>query len=303
MILIDEKAANPRLYDPAVLPSVAWPRAKRAVRVRVVLDDPWVRREVVVFLERFGHVVVDDEEEASVMIVAQPHWPGAGVDRVILLSSIEAAGPVMHDQAPVFEGAQDAPVTERGRDCLIMEKAAMAHRGRTGCALVILRAGHLYGGGRLGCLTPLFLHLLSGREHALIRTPADRRLQPLHVEDLAQAAACAVSAGEWINTISDGTHPTVGDLLRALSLAGRRTGYEVPSWPGSDGAPTGARVHYAHPHHRAGREMGYEPRWKGGSGIDELLYALRFRQLRGGWSADRLAEHILALDEERERSP
>lgn len=279
---------------------------------RVVVADPEsaVGRVVVAALARAGHRVVRAENapaaggHADVVVVSlvstvdsAVDGPGAtarwragvaimnavGATRCVLVSSIDASGPRDAAEYPVFEGATVQPATPGSTAAALLdvEAAAAADCAGAGRALVILRAGHLYGGTGLGALEPLFARVVGGDAAWLNPRAADRLVQPLHVYDLGQAVALAVARGGWIHHITDGAHPVIARLIETLVAAARRTGVAIPRVRVVPPAgPRPGAIHWPYVHHRAYRELGYRPQWPDGAGIDEALYAMRLDAVR-----------------------
>ena len=177
-------------------------------------------------------------------------------DRVVLLSGIEAAGPLNADAAVAYEGDADAgPSTPWGRALHEVEQVMLETRNRLGFELVIIRPGHLFSIDDPGPLATL-ADALESDQAWLARHWHDGLFQPLHVDDLARAAALAVERGDWIYHLTDHSPVTVGQLVTEMAAVAGLT------WSGeprpADG-PSSERCHYRYVDHRARRELSYEP--------------------------------------------
>src|SRR5262249_34551696 len=118
--------------------------------------------------------------------------------------------------------------------------------------------GHLYADGEPGCLLPYVEALRAGTSAALeaaLRRPTP---VPTHVEDVAQAAALAVQAGDWIYHVTPDPPPTAVEILQALRAADP----DLASPTVASGLRTASpESSFPYPPHRARRELSFVPRW------------------------------------------
>ncbi len=108
--------------------------------------------------------------------------------RLIYLSSLAAVGP-SEDGRPVAEGDAPRPITQYGRSKLAGEEACSSAAERL--EVVVLRAPAVYG-PRDRDLYRFFS--MAARGIMAMPTGPERRLQMIHVRDLAQALVCAGQA-------------------------------------------------------------------------------------------------------------
>ncbi len=108
--------------------------------------------------------------------------------RLVYLSSLAAVGPSV-DGRPVAEGAVPRPITQYGRSKLAGEEACSSAAERL--EVVILRAPAVYG-PRDRDLFRFFS--MAARGVLALPSGPERRLQMIHVRDLAQALVCAGQA-------------------------------------------------------------------------------------------------------------
>lgn len=108
--------------------------------------------------------------------------------RLIYLSSLAAVGP-SEDGRPVAEGDAPRPITQYGRSKLAGEEACSSVAERL--EVVVLRAPAVYG-PRDRDLYRFFA--MAARGIMAMPTGPERRLQMIHVRDLAQALVCAAQA-------------------------------------------------------------------------------------------------------------
>ena len=199
----------------------------------------------------------------------------AGVQRWVVISGIEAAGPLTWERGLEYENIDPAPVIHIGGALREMEREVVRLVGAAGGSLVILRPGHLYGEGEPGFLDQV-IQILTGPDRELVRAEwANRRFQPVHARDVARVAVAAVTRGEGIYHITDGTCPTVGHIVRDIQGVGRLKGLHLPSVrPPLRARPDRGRIHYAFPADRAMRDLQYQPGWTLSAGtaalVDEL---------------------------------
>lgn len=111
----------------------------------------------------------------------------AGVERFVYLSSLAAVGPA--EDRPVHAGDSPRPLTEYGRSKLAGERVCNEYADRL--EVVVLRAPAVYGPRD----TDLF-HFFRLARMGMLPAPTGpvRRLQMVHVEDLARALVLAVRA-------------------------------------------------------------------------------------------------------------
>ncbi len=180
---------------------------------------------------------------------------------------------------------------------LALENAALAFRDRCGLELVILRAGHLYGDGRMGFLQD-FLAAMNGDEthRELIASSGDLRFQPIHV----RAAVAASKRGDWIYHLGTNGCPTTADLVQELTRTARRKGLAIGgSELGTNPKPSSKAVHYPWPCHRAERELGYVAEWTLEGGFSDLLDTERTQTLMSELGVERAADLSLNPDEQQ----
>ncbi len=108
--------------------------------------------------------------------------------RLVYLSSLAAAGPSV-DGRPVAEGDTPRPITQYGRSKLAGEEACSSAADRL--EVVIVRAPAVYG-PRDRDLYRFFA--MAARGIMALPTGPERRLQMIHVRDLAHALVCAAQA-------------------------------------------------------------------------------------------------------------
>lgn len=228
-----------------------------------------------------------------------------GARRLVVVSSIEASGPLRFDDMPAYEGGHaERPTSPLGHAALAVERAALALGDREGLEVVVLRAGHLYGEGIPGCVLP-FLEAADGQTPDwLLRHQDDHLLQPVHLLDLAQAVALAVGQGAWIYHITAQSCPSVGELSQGFSQACAELGLHLrhEGCAPSTG-PSQDRIHFGYPDHRAERELGFVPRIDFADGVAPLVYELRLGQLvaegpPGGRRPFRLGDSWMRLQED-----
>jgi len=117
------------------------------------------------------------------------------VPYVVAASSIEAQGPGSWAEVPLVEDAPARPVTPYGESKLAMEAVVREWSAATGRPAATLRIGNVYGPGSPWLLRASLAALVGAAPLAgAYRTLASRELQPLYVDDLAQAVGRVVAA-------------------------------------------------------------------------------------------------------------
>lgn len=218
--------------------------------------------------------------------------------RFILISSIEVAGPLTPLDGERYESHAPAPASHVGGALQAVETHSLYLARERGVATVILRAGHLYGGGDPGFLMPA-LDLMQHPDAERVRLEwANHRYHPAHLADLAQAVARAVQRGNGIYHITGLEQPTVGDVLRTLERVARKRGLDVSALkPPLFATAAPERAHYRYPADRARSDLGWRPRWSLEAGVQDLAtrtpvdrqFATRRTQSGGGvedWTDD-----------------
>lgn len=171
----------------------------------------------------------------------------------VLISSLAALGPHPLGADAFGEDASPAPDTDYGRTKLEGETAFREVFEAAGRDVVVLRPGNLLGDGELGILTPLFAAASWVDPAMLIAEWNTHRWQPLHVLDAVEAVVCAVrfgGAGTYI--LTDGTTPSVGDLVRHTAWALRGFGLSTAIPPRALGPVRDSEsIHYTYVPKRA----------------------------------------------------
>jgi len=138
---------------------------------------------------------------------------GRGVQRLVLVSSLAAAGPATRE-CPSREEAPPAPVSVYGRSKLAGEREVAA-----GCETeyVIVRPPAVYG-PRDG----EFLRLFSAVKRRILPLPSPQPLSLVYVEDLAEVIAALLekpgAAGKVVNVASSEV-VTAGQMARQIASA------------------------------------------------------------------------------------
>jgi nucleoside-diphosphate-sugar epimerase len=145
-----------------------------------------------------------------------------GARRLVYLSSLAAAGPT--GGQPVRPEDEPRPLTTYGRSKLEGERHAL---GREGIATAVLRPPAVYG-PRDRELLPFFR--LAKRGVLPVIGPLTRRVQMVHVRDLAEALVRAVEVPEatGIFHIADPTAYTWAEMLALVEAAVDKRGVRVP---------------------------------------------------------------------------
>jgi nucleoside-diphosphate-sugar epimerase len=147
--------------------------------------------DAVVHLAALTHARSDDEYENTNVAGTRTLLDaaiGAGVNRFVYLSSLAACGPAI-DGRGVRDGDPPRPLTQYGRSKLAGERVCMEAGDRIG--VVILRAPAVYGPRD----TDLYHFFRLARTGVIpVPTGPPRRLQMVHVTDLARALVHAVRA-------------------------------------------------------------------------------------------------------------
>ena len=195
-----------------------------------------------------------------------------GVGRVILISSLAAAGPRGPGTGPSYEGVPENPVDDRGRAYLAAEQEAQEARNRSGLALVILRAGDLFGPGNPGFWADLWGAKGARDRDRLREAWADFLYSPLRISDLSSAVSAASERGDWIYHLSSAEPETLGGQLARLYRVAQSAKVLLPRVNAPARAhPRPGRRHFRYPSHRALRELDFSPPQ---ASCDEGLLAL-----------------------------
>ncbi|MSR75169.1 MAG: NAD-dependent epimerase/dehydratase family protein [Planctomycetes bacterium] len=199
-----------------------------------------------------------------------------GTKRVVLISSLEAAGPHLWSDGEVFEDAMPAPTTEYGRSKLAGEAAAADLTRLLGLELVVLRPGNIYGEGVAGIASTIVAAY--GDDHEQLRREwANHRFQPVHISDVVQACVLAMQHGDGVINITDGHRPNVGDLVEdALEVASWRSLRPPPLLRPHNVTPSPERIHYRYRLDRAWNVLGFVPRYSFRTGLLDLVDQLGF---------------------------
>jgi len=142
------------------------------------------------------------------------------VKRVVMISSIAAVGP-SRPGSPRREEDEPSPVTTYGRSKLASEKVGREHANKM--SVVILRPPAIYGPGDKELLT--VFKAINLRIKPLIGDTA-RRLQLVHVDDLARAAVAALVAEVASGStyfIAETESYTYRQMIDMLALASGKT--------------------------------------------------------------------------------
>lgn len=191
--------------------------------------------------------------------------------RVVLISSLEAAGPTLLSDGDAFEDRTPQPSTEYGRSKLAAEQAASDLTRLLGMELVVLRPGNIYGEGTTGVAGVVARAVLNGAPE-LQREWANHRWQPVHVQDVVQAVCLALTRGDGVFHITDGHTPRVGDLAEDVATAAEWRGIPVaPSLRPTLMEPSAERVHFRYRVDRAWNDLGYRPRFSFRTGLLDLM--------------------------------
>ena len=196
--------------------------------------------------------------------------------RVVLISSLEAAGPRLWSDGEVHEDSAPAPVSEYGRSKLAGEAAAADLTRLLGLELVVLRPGNIYGEGETGIARSVVAAY--GADHEQLRVEwANHRFQPVHVLDVVQACVLALQQGDGVFSITDGHRPSVGDLVEdALEVASWRSLRPPPLVRPQMPTPSAERIHYRYRLDRAWNVLGFVPRFSFRTGLLDLVDQLGF---------------------------
>jgi nucleoside-diphosphate-sugar epimerase len=148
----------------------------------------------------------------------------AGVRKVVLISSLAAAGPSIGNR-PLTEKDAPHPVTVYGESKLAGEQEFLMFRDQL--SLVILRPSGVYGPGDKEAFT-FFQTAAKGIRPYFGDT--SRKLQLVHVDDLCRAVLCAVRkdvrSGEAY-FIAEKTPYSLAELIGLVSTASGRRGIPI----------------------------------------------------------------------------
>ncbi len=208
----------------------------------------------------------------------------SGAKRGILISSVAAAGPLFPTSLPAGEATGRDPDTEYGRSKLLGETAFSDSFAAAKLESLILRMSNLVGDGHPGIVEPLFAAAHGGDPTALIAEWNQHRWQPLHVLDAAEAVLSAVQfGGSGIYTLTDGTTPTVGDLVRDVAWSLRGFGLTTTIPPLAFGGPQSPeRIHYAYVPTRAFAEWNWAATRTFSQTVIELAASRGLKRVRTG---------------------
>lgn len=145
-----------------------------------------------------------------------------GARRLVYLSSLAAVGPA--EGRPVRPEDEPRPLTTYGRSKLAGERHALS---RAGIATAVLRPPAVYG-PRDRELLPFFR--LAKRRLLPVIGPLARRVQMVHVRDLAEALVRAVEVREATGVfhIAEPTAYTWAEMLELVGAAVGKRGVRVP---------------------------------------------------------------------------
>ncbi len=265
-------------------------------RVAVLGGGTRLRAAVAIGLEWSGHEAVGPDESQADCAILLPTQPGPtgdpaapdlrawvqcaeraaalGVPRIVAVSSLEVLGGGTVEEGPRYEGSAERPTSASGEAWLEAESIALELRNRRDLALVILRATVL--NDQVG---PSLFHQVL----AALRSPEAEWLAtgwhdvvgaPVHLLDLSQAVAAAVTRGDWIYHLQGGQGGRLGGYARRVGVVARRLGLDLPGYPQPDVRalrPSSGRTQHHYPAHRAARELGYSPRYSSRPLIDRLV--------------------------------
>jgi nucleoside-diphosphate-sugar epimerase len=163
------------------------------------------------------------------------------VPYVVAASSIEAQGPGSSADVPLAEDAPARPVTPYGETKLAMEQVVRDWSAATGRPAAVLRIGNVYGPGSPWLLRASLAALVGAAPLAgAYRALASRELQPLYVDDLAQAVRRIVDArpAGLFNVAGAERVTLAGYLFTLARLAGlERRLADVAAAAPADGRP------------------------------------------------------------------
>jgi len=221
-----------------------------------------------------------------------------GIRRLVLASSVEAAGPVAAGQVPADERVESRPVSPYGASKLEAERVAERAARQGGVELCVLRLANVYGKGSPSFVVPIVEALEHGGP--LLRfLPhyAERYLHPIHVDDAAAGIVAALEPGAPTGTFHlAGDEPVrTGDLFariaRVAGIGGELLETNAKTlqrmwlnarqmWRRRRGkadllsyfwAADGERVHRAYSIARAQNELAFRPRIRLDDGLEETL--------------------------------
>ena len=158
--------------------------------------------------------------EGTARLVAALSEAGRG-QRLVYLSSLAAVGP--SQGRPVRPGDVPRPLTAYGRSKLAGEEVVRA----SGLKGAVLRAPAVYG-PRERDMLPFFRFARFGLLPVV--GPSDRRLQLIHISDLAAAlvAAAETPTAKGIYHVAEPRAYTWGEVLDRMAEAVGRSGVRVP---------------------------------------------------------------------------
>lgn len=195
-----------------------------------------------------------------------------GVRRIVIISSLEAAGPGRIEDGDVFENLVPAPAGDYAESKLAAETEAARLGAAAAVPVVILRPGNIYGDGEPGIVKFLVDTLVQRGREAVAAEWWNHRFQPVHVDDVTAAVMTALTRGESVYNVTDGSTPTVGRLYEDIAWAAAWRGLPAPDLGNPpERAPDPGRVHHRHRIDRAQRELGWEPAISFRRGVLDLI--------------------------------
>ncbi|MFQ5500179.1 MAG: NAD-dependent epimerase/dehydratase family protein, partial [Candidatus Zixiibacteriota bacterium] len=159
---------------------------------------------------------VNERGTAALFGAIVAHAPG--VKRVVQISSVAASGPSTEGR-PRCEADTPSPITTYGQSKLAGEQAALAHADKL--SVVAIRPPGVYGPGDREIFS--FFSTVHNRIKPYIGN-SSRRLQLVHVDDLARAVYCAATAEVASGTVLFAAEKASYSMNELIQLLANCTG-------------------------------------------------------------------------------